>query len=192
MPVEKLVFLDECGFGLNLHRLYSWAIGGGRCVEEVPFERGQNRSVLGALSLPTPTCPTGMRALWQKLGAWTRVSFEAFLQDGLLPLLEPGSVLVLDNASIHRGGDPSRWRDSQIGRGSGLFCALPAALLARPQPYRTRVELDQAPRWIKHRFGAQAPGDDQSRQSAIQDAARQLPPSAAVAWLKHCGLIQPD
>ena len=105
VPREKLVFLDECGFGLNLYRRYGWTIGGGRCVEEVPFERGQNRSVLGALSLPRPTCPTGMRALWQKLGAWTRASFEAFLQDGLLPILEPGSVLVLDNASIHRGGE---------------------------------------------------------------------------------------
>lgn len=128
MPVEKLVFLDECGFGLNLHRLYGWTIGGGRCVEEVPLERGQNRSVWGAFSLPTPTCSTGMRALWQKLGAWTRASFEAFLQDGLLPVLSPGSVLVLDNASIHL--NPSRWRNPKVGGRCGLFSALPAALLA--------------------------------------------------------------
>ena len=39
LPVEKLVFLDECGFALNLHRLYGWATKGERCVEAVPFKR---------------------------------------------------------------------------------------------------------------------------------------------------------
>ena len=181
MPREKLVFLDECGFGLNLHRLYGWTIGGGRCVEAVPFERGRNRSVLGALSLPTSICPTGMRVLWQKLGAWTRATFEAFLQDGLLPLLPLGSVLVLDNASIHRGG--------QIQE---LVEAAGCSLLYLP-PYSPDLNpIEPAWSFVKHRVRTQAPRDDLSRQSAIHEAARQLPPSAATAWFKHCGLTQLD
>ncbi len=41
VPVEKLVFLDECGFALNLHalnlsRLYGWTIGGGPCLDPCP------------------------------------------------------------------------------------------------------------------------------------------------------------
>ncbi len=96
--VEKLVFLDECGFALNLGRLYGWAIGGARCVEEAPHKRGLNRSCLGAFSLPSQKNPTGLWALWQKLGAWKGVLFEAFVVDELLPRLPPGSVLVLDNA----------------------------------------------------------------------------------------------
>lgn len=185
MPLEKLVFLDECGFGLNLHRLYGWTMGwtmgGGRCVEEVPFERGQNRSVLGALSLPTPDCPTGMRALWQKLGAWTRATFEAFLQDGLLPLLERGSVLVLDNASIHRGGAIRE-----------LIEAAGCSLLHLP-PYSPDLNpIEPAWSWIKHRVRTEAPRDDRHRQSAIQEAVRQLPPAAPTAWFKHCGLTHSD
>jgi len=196
VPLEKLVFLDECGFGLDLHRLYGWTIGGGRCVEEVPFERGQNRSVLGAYSLPSLSCPNGicpngicpngicpngMRALWQKLGAWTRATFEAFLQDGLLPQLEPGSVLVLDNASIHRGGEIEK-----------LVEAAGCSLLYLP-PYSPDLNpIEPAWSWIKHRVRTQAPRDDGHRQSAIQEAARQLPPSAATAWFKHCGLPQTD
>ena len=106
---EKLVFLDECGLGLNLYRLYGWVMGGGRCVEEVPLTRGTHLSLLGAFSLPGPRCPgsrcpgsgcpgsrcpssgcpNGLRVLWHKSGAWNRASFEAFLQDGPLPLLEP-------------------------------------------------------------------------------------------------------
>ena len=93
---------------MNLHRLYGWTIGGGRCVEEVPLTRGAHLSLLGAFSLPSSGCPSsgysnGLRVLWHKSGAWNRASFEAFLQDGLLPLLPPGSVLVLDNARFHHG-----------------------------------------------------------------------------------------
>ena len=36
---ERLVFLDECGMALNLFRPYGWVIGGGRCLEEVPFNQ---------------------------------------------------------------------------------------------------------------------------------------------------------
>ena len=60
VPVEKLVFLDECGFALNLHRLYGWALGGARCEEEVPLGKGVNLSVVGAFSLPTPDNDTGL------------------------------------------------------------------------------------------------------------------------------------
>jgi len=178
---HKLVFLDECGFGLNLHRMYGWTIGGGRCVEAVRFERGHNRSVLGAFSLPTPDCPTGMRVLWQKLGAWTRATFEAFLQDGLLPVLERGSVLVLDNASIHRGG--------AIGQ---LVEKAGCSLLYLP-PYSPDLNpIELAWSFIKSRVRTLAPRDDQQRQNDIQHATRQLPPSAANAWFRHCGLTPSD
>ena len=100
---ERLVFLDECGFGLSLYRLYGWVMGGGRCWEDVPLTKGTNLSLLGAFSLPSCRCANGLQLLWHKTGAWNRACFEAFLQDGLLPLLPPGSVLVLDNARFHHG-----------------------------------------------------------------------------------------
>ena len=153
----------------------------GRCTEVVPFERGPNRSVVGAFSLPTFSCQTGMRALWQKLGTWTRASFEAFLQDGLLPLLCLGSVLVLDNTSIHRGGEIHI-----------LVEAAGCSLLYLP-PYSPDLNpIELAWSFIKQKVRAKAPGDDESRQSAIQEATRQLPPSAASAWFRHCGLTPPD
>lgn len=42
--IEKLVFLDECGFASNMRRLYGWALGGARCVEVTPCTRTTNRS----------------------------------------------------------------------------------------------------------------------------------------------------
>ncbi len=185
---EKLVFPDECGFALNLHRFYGWVSGGGRCCQEVPFQRGKNRSVVGAFSLPAGTAGTagtadtadtadnGMRALWHKLGAMTREDFEHFLRDHLLPELSAGHVLVLDNARIHHGGHSQEWVE-----------AAGCSLLHLP-PYSPDLSpIELAWSWIKNCVRAQAPRDDESRQQAIQDAAAQMPAHAAPRWFKMCG-----
>jgi len=138
VQVEKLVFLDECGFASNLRRLYGWPIGGARCVDEVPYTRALNRSCLGAFSLPSPDNPTGLWALWQKLGAWNGVLFEAFLVDELLPHLPQASVLVLLQCA--HPPEPLALRSGTGGRSSA---PVPAALLTRLQPHRTHVELAQ-------------------------------------------------
>lgn len=177
IPLKKLVFLDECGFALNLHRPYGWTVGGGRCIEVVPFNRGVNRSVLGAFSLPDATCATGMRALWQKLGAWTRATFEAFLSEGLLPVVPKGSVLVLDNARIHHGG---RIQEMVEAAGCSLLYLPPYS------PDFSPIELAWS--WIKGRVRTLAPRDDTARERDIRRANDALPLEAAPAWFKHCGL----
>lgn len=117
----------------------------------------------------------------RSLDTWTRATFEAFLQDGLLPVVERGSVLVLDNASIHRGG-----AIAELVEKAGC------SLLYLP-PYSPDLNpIEPVWSWIKHRVRREAPRDDGHRQSAIQEAARQLPPSAANAWFRHCGLTQSD
>jgi transposase len=178
--VEKLVFLDECGFSLNLCRAYGWVLGGGRCEEAVPFNKGMNRSVLGAFSLATSDCPTGMRALWQKFGAWTRDTFEAFLQDGLLPHLPQGSVLVLDNARIHHGGNV----ETCVKKAGCSLLYLP--------PYSPDFNpIELAWSWIKARVRTLAPRNDTDRERDIHNVALQLPNTAAKQWFKHCKMLTP-
>jgi len=183
VPLDKLVFLDECGFSLALYRLYGWVIGGGRCVETVPFhlQRGKAHAVVGALSLPTPDCPSGLRALWQKAGAWNRASFEAFLQDGLLPVLQPGSVLVLDNARFHHGG--------QI---QALVEEAGCSLLYLPpySPDFNPIELLWS--WLKARVRVLAPRDPNQRWNDIHNAADVLPLQFAKHWFQHVGLRLPE
>lgn len=171
------MFLDECGVSLNLYRRYGWGARG-RLEEAVPFNKGINCSVLGAFSLPTPACPTGMQALWHKSGAWTRETFEAFLQDGLLPRLEPGRVLVLDNARIHHGGQIEK-----IVQEAG--CSL--LYLPPYSPDLNPIELVWS--WIKGRVRTLGPRDDGERELAIDNSAKQLPPQAAYQWFKHCHLL---
>ena len=190
---DKLVFLDECSVGLNLFRLYGWVMGGGRCMEDVPFNRGTHLSLLGAFSLPDSDSGSGsangsdsgsangLRVLWHKSGAWNRASFEAFLQDGLLPLLEPGSVLVLDNARFHHG--PSI---------TALVEAAGCSLLYLPpySPDFNPIELVWS--WIKGFIRTLAPRDDEQRLQSVALAHSLLPPLAAANWFKHCGILLPD
>jgi hypothetical protein len=177
LPIEKLVFLDECGFSLNLHRLYGWTIGGGRCIERVPFNKGLNRSVLGAFSLPSPNNPTGMWALWQKVGAWNALLFEAFVEEAVLPHVPVGSILVLDNARIHYS---LTLREKVELAGCSLLYLPPYSPDFSP--------IEHAWSWIKHFVRTLAPRDDDSRKRNIYAVAEALPPNAAHLWFRNCGL----
>ncbi len=178
IALEKLVFLDEAGFSLNLHRLYGWAIGGSRCECQVPFNKGQNRSVVGAYSLPSENNPTGLWALWQKLGAWTALLYEMFLEEAVLPYVPEGSVLVMDNARIHHG--PNLQKIVEKAGCSILY-------LPPYSPDFNPIELVWS--WIKGQVRLLAPRDDDSRQRDIWIAQDALPASAAKGWFQKCGLI---
>lgn len=175
--MEKLVFLDECSFSLNLHRLYGWASVGTRCVEEVPFVRGKNLSLVGAFSLPGQDNPSGLRALWHVEGAWKAWSFELFLEEMVLPRLDAGSVLVLDNARIHQGEE---LRAKVEAAGCSLLYLPPYS------PDFNPIELLWS--WLKNAVRATAPRTEPDRIRAIREAQDQLPPQHAAAWFKHCGL----
>jgi transposase len=169
----RLVFLDECGFALNLHRLYGWAKSSERCVESVPFQRGVNRSVLGAFGL------SGMVALSQKLGAFKRVDFVSFLKEELLPRLPTGSVLVLDNARIHQGEVVTSLVE-QAG------CSL--MYLPPYSPDFSPIELAWS--MVKGMVRDLAPREDVSREEAVNRVVGMLSSRQAEAWFRKCGYEQ--
>ena len=119
----------------------------------------------------------GRRALWQKKGAWNRDTFKAFLCDGLLPVLERGSVIVLDNARFHQGG--------QI---HALVEKAGCSLLYLP-PYSPDLNpIELAWSYLKNLVRSWAPREDDARERDIQRAATLLPPQDATNWFKHCGI----
>ena len=158
-------------------------MGGARCEDEVPFNKGVNLSVVGAFSLPTPDNATGLWALWHKKEAWTGLLFELFVQEELLPRQEllprlpPGSVLVLDNARIHHR---ATLRHAVEEAGHRLLFLPPYS------PDFNPIELVWS--WLKHIVRLLAPREDDQRQSAIRHAQKLLPPQNASAWFRKCGL----
>lgn len=176
-PLEHLVFLNECGFALNLHRFYGWSERGKRLVEEVPFNKGENRSVLGAYAFPTPQNPTGLWALWPKLGAWTGVLVVSFIEEELLPRLAPGSVLVLDNARIH-------YHPNLAAKVEAAGCCL--LYLPPYSPDFNPIELVWS--WIKDKVRELAPRTDDQRKKDIYTVRDALPSTAAQGWFEKAGL----
>ena len=77
-------------------RFYGRALAGTRAYGERPLNRGENVSLIGALSL------RGLLALTPIRGAVNALTFEAFISQRLIPQLQPGDCVVIDNARIHR------------------------------------------------------------------------------------------
>lgn len=156
---------------MALYQGYGWAPKEQRLVEAVPFQRGVNLSVLGAIG------HQGMLCTCQKSGAMKRVDFESFLEFDLLPRLEVGSVLIFDNARIHHGG-----RIQEIVEAAGYrILYLPAY-----SPDFNPIELAWS--WIKRFVRRVRPRDLASRLEAIQSGVVSLPGEFAPKWFKKCQL----
>jgi transposase len=94
--IRRLVFIDECGINTLLHRLFARAPRGQRAVDVVPRNWKHNTCVVGALSL------AGVQAAMTLEGALDTDAFEVFVERILVPTLQPGQIVILDNLSSHK------------------------------------------------------------------------------------------
>jgi transposase len=88
--------LDEAGVNLALIRLYARALRGKRARGTRPHKRGQNVSMIGAISLQE-IAPINL------LGSIDGITFEAFVLRKLIPNLWKCATVIWDNCSIHKG-----------------------------------------------------------------------------------------
>ncbi len=93
------MFIDESGVNLAMIRLYARALRGERAIGTRPHHRGQNVSMVDALTLKGPIAP------FRLLGAMDGLTFEAYLLQRVIPNLWPGACVVLDNSPTHRSND---------------------------------------------------------------------------------------
>ncbi|ODN42368.1 transposase [Piscirickettsia litoralis] len=91
---SNLIVLDESGFPLNLTKLHGRCLTKERLKMPVPIH-GENISALGAVSLEK-VIDIGMVN-----GAVDQDCVEAFIKHSLLPKLQPGKILLIDNAPVH-------------------------------------------------------------------------------------------
>ena len=85
------MFVDESGFQLNMTPTYAYAAAGERAYGSVPKNRGDNTSLLAAISLDE-----GVSAAMTLTGAVDGAAFEVYLKHVLCPQLRAGQVVILD------------------------------------------------------------------------------------------------
>jgi hypothetical protein len=93
---EHLVFLDESGAKTNMTRLYARSRKGERAIDHAPQGHWNTTTLVAALTPRGPIAPMVLD------GPMDRVSFEAYVEQVLIPELPPGAVVVMDNLSAHK------------------------------------------------------------------------------------------
>lgn len=93
---HRLVLIDETSVKTNLTRLCGRAPVGERLKGTAPFGRWQTQTFIAGLT------SSGVIAPWVLDGAMNAIAFETYIATQLAPLLEPGTVVILDNLSTHR------------------------------------------------------------------------------------------
>ena len=94
---ERLVFIDETGAATNMARLRGRAPRGERLRAGIPQGHWKTTTFVAGLRL------TGMMAPMVLDGPMNRSAFVAYVQQVLVPELEPGDVVILDNLPAHKG-----------------------------------------------------------------------------------------
>lgn len=89
------VWLDETGSHLGFTPSRAWAPRGQRAYAVAKQNRGENTTVLAALTLG------GLGPVMRFDGPMTTARFEGYIQHVLAPTLRPGQIVVADNLSAH-------------------------------------------------------------------------------------------
>ena len=90
------MLLDETGSTTNLLRRYGRAPRGARVHDHAPCGRWQTSTFLAAVRV------TGLTAPGVFDGAIDGESFRAYIEQILVPTLQPGDIVIADNLAAHK------------------------------------------------------------------------------------------
>lgn len=162
--------MDESGAKTNLTRLRGRAPKGERVHARVPHGHWQTTTMMSSIRL------NGSTACMALEGTTDTESFRAYVQAILVPTLQPGDIVVMDNLSPHKS-DPTLTLIAQAGA-QVLF--LPAY-----SPDLNPIEM----MWSKVKTFLRAAEARTGEQltTAIGQALAQITPQDALNWFAHCG-----
>ena len=95
VPPENIAYVDECGIDTYLDREYGYALRGQQVFGRVSGRKYKRCSIVAAKMADKILAP------FQYDGTMDSKLFEFWFSKQLLPSLDAGSVIVMDNASFH-------------------------------------------------------------------------------------------
>ena len=143
---------------------------GERLYGSVPHNRGQNLTVVGAISDEGVLCHRALD------GGVRAASFLAFVCEVLLPVLRPGQVVVMDNLSAHK---------TRAARAAFEAAGVGVLYLPRYSPEFNPIELCWAK--VKARLRAVGARTREALRAAVAEALEAVSVEEVGAWIRHCG-----
>lgn len=170
-----MIFVDESGAQTNMTPRYSRAPRGERAYGSAPRNHAKPTTLVASLSL------AGMGAAMTLEGAIDGDAFAAYLAAFLVPTLTPGTIVVMDNLSVHKD---QRVR-ALIEGGDCTLVYLPAY-----SPDLTPIE--QAFSKIKESLRRTEARTREALAAAITAAMATITTQDAIGWFTHCGYPPPS
>ncbi|MDE2464267.1 MAG: IS630 family transposase [Alphaproteobacteria bacterium] len=99
---RRLVFLDETWIKTNMAPLRGWGPKGKRIRAFAPHGHWRTLTFLGALRHDRMTAPFVLD------GPIDGESFRAYVEQLLVPTLEPGDIVIMDNLGSHKSAEVSK------------------------------------------------------------------------------------
>lgn len=94
---KRLVFIDETWTKTNMTRGHGWWQRGERLIAQVPHGHWQTMTFIAALRYDGITAPCVLD------GAVNGESFAAYVEQILVPTLQEGDIVIMDNLGSHKG-----------------------------------------------------------------------------------------
>lgn len=170
LDANHFIFLDESGSHLGMSRLYGRGKSHERVKSYAPFNKGVRVTMIAAVGVE------GVKAA--SFGEWhvDGEIFLQFIQECLVPALEPGQVVLMDNLSVHKV--------------SGVQQAIEAvgARLVYLPPYSPDLSpIELAWSKIKTYLRKKSARTFDELKSAICEAFAEITQTDLQAWFEHCG-----
>jgi hypothetical protein len=165
-----LIFLDETSTPTTMTPRRGRSHRGSRVVGRVPRGRWEAVTVLATLT------PAGFGPGLQFVGALDRTAFDTFVAEALVPTLQPGDVVVLDNLSVHK----SAFAQAAIETAGARMVFLPAY-----SPDFNPIELAFAK--LKGLLRAQQPRTIETIMATTQEHYRCITAHDARGFFRHAG-----
>jgi transposase len=171
-PIEpgRLVFVDETGVTTAMTPAYGRAPKGERVESSAPAS-WESVTVIAAMGLE------GVRAPLALPGSVNAATFQAYVDEVLVPALRPGDVVVFDNLSSHLGPAVS----GAIERAGARVLPLPPY----SPDYTPIEEMFSKVKGFLRRVGARA---KEHLYDAIGEGLREVTDQDILGWFRHAGL----
>ena len=159
---------------MGLTRRCGRAAPGQRVVEATPGYSGKHYTIIAALGL------TEITATWLLEEAMTGEAFDLYVEQVLVPTLQVGDVVLIDNLNVHKSESA---RQQIEARGARLEFLPPYSPDMNPIE-KCWAKVKAVLRRLKARTFDEL-------VEALDVAFQSITPEDACAWFAHCGYLTP-